>query len=320
MVGSGSSVRVGYENWSGLLRRLEDVACRCGNGFPKDDEKRENDPLGYASRIKTHIEQTGSIDRYHAKLCCLFQSRNPQYDDFHKTLISLPFRGILTTNYDPVLEAALCASGTEFGHDASLVVGTSSPTLVRDFLLKMNNDQRFHPRIAHLHGRFDFPEDIILGIDDYSNAYGFELQVEDSDRRQEVNWPLRRKFLWSIFATRRVVFVGFGMKDPYLNRMLEFVSSDLHGFGQSTHYVITSISQGDADESKSKASYLRDSCGVGTVFYESFFGSHRGLEHIVDEIANACGLDIQSTSVFTDSLEWLQRTNERMLRRIDNEN
>ena len=32
------------------------------------------------------------------------------YDDFHKMLVSLlPVRGILTTNYDTVLEAALLA-------------------------------------------------------------------------------------------------------------------------------------------------------------------------------------------------------------------
>ena len=33
--------------------------------------------------------------------------KSPAHDDFHRMLVELPVRGILTTNYDTVLEAAL---------------------------------------------------------------------------------------------------------------------------------------------------------------------------------------------------------------------
>ena len=33
IVGAGSSVRVGYPDWVGLLEKLEDLASKCGDGF-----------------------------------------------------------------------------------------------------------------------------------------------------------------------------------------------------------------------------------------------------------------------------------------------
>ena len=342
MVGAGSSVRVGYVNWPDLLKKLEDLAIRYSGDFSKDDERRVNDPTGYAAAIKSHMRTSGALNRYHAEVSRLFQSRTPQYDKFHKTLIALPFRGILTTNYDPVLDAALSASETEFPHDFSLVVGSSPPSQIHDFVIRMNNDRRIPRRIAHLHGKFDIPESIVLGSDDYSKAYGIELLENDSGRPSQSGWTLHRKLLWAVLATRRVLFVGFSMNDPYFNKMLETVSSDLWGWEKATHYTIASISLENADDRKAKAVRLKREYGVGTIFYERVDNSHTGLDHIVDEIAKECGVDVQSASVPQSATEfagridsekgkpvegksaelsdWLRQVNETMMRRIDNEN
>ena len=37
IVGAGSSVRVGYVDWSRLLKELEDLAINCGEDFAKND-------------------------------------------------------------------------------------------------------------------------------------------------------------------------------------------------------------------------------------------------------------------------------------------
>ena len=342
VVGAGSSVRVGYVSWRELLGQLDDLASKCGDGFPKDDEKRENDPIEYAAQIKSHMEVSGTIERYNARLFELFKSRNPQYTQFHKTLISLPFRGILTTNYDPVLEAALSDCEPEFGYDNSLVVGGSAPSLVHEFLMAMNNDQRFHRRVAHLHGKFDSPENIVLGRDDYFSAYGIELNDKDGDRSRQISWTLHRKLLWSILATRRVMFVGFGLEDPYFNWILESVSADLWKWDKAIHFAVASISLSNADDLKAKAERLKSEFGVGTVFYELVDNTHSSLDHFVAEIAMECGVDIQPVTVpedpsvvldqdyrekptrvesnATDTLEWVDQTNKRMLRQIDDEN
>ena len=312
IVGAGSSVRVGYVTWESLLSELENLASECGGVL---EQKRKNDTLAYAEDIKSHIiDRTGNLDRYYNFLYELFKSKMPSFDSFHKMLVSLPFRGILTTNYDTVLEAALNDRDPALAHDNTLVIGSDPAIRVHEFLLSMNNDKRFPQRIAHLHGKFDISESIILGIEDYHKAYG--LRLDENQGQRDSEWTLHRKLLWAMLATRRVVFIGFSMDDPYLNKMLETVSTDLWGWDKSTHFAIMSIASESAEVSIDKAEKLKSEYGVGTVFYEVFDGSHRGLDIIIAEVAERCGVGSESPI----ESGWLEQVNQRMEGRIDNEN
>ena len=348
IVGAGSSRRVGYPDWSCLLKELDDLASGWDDGFKPDEGKRENDPLAYAEEVKSSICKTGNLGRYHALLYKLFKRKTPSFDYFHKRLVSLPFRGILTTNYDTVLEAALgeAALGEveqASASDNSLLIDDGSAGRVHEFLRAMT-DSSLTRRIAHLHGRFDLASSIILSIEDYKRAYGLKLTANQVQRDSE--WTLHRKLLWAVLATRRVVFIGFSMNDPYLNEMLETVSADLWAWGQSTHYVIMSISPESAEGSKDKAEKLKSEYGVDTVFYEDSDNSHRGLDHIVAEIFDRCDaesrppidvvesrppidvvesrppIDVVESQppIDEDELDWLERMNQRMERKIDDEN
>lgn len=312
MVGSGSSVRVGYVTWDGLIEELENFANRCRMGL---DQTHKNDLLVYAEDIKSHISNERGISRYHNYLYDLFKRKSPPCDDFHKMLVSLPFRGILTTNYDTVLEAALATIDPESASDNSLVIDESSGARVHEFLMAMNNDQRMVRRIAHLHGIFYPADSIILSIEDYKRAYGPDLTDEDDQQKNESK--LRFRLLWAVLATRRVVFVGFSMNDPYLNKILETVSEDLWTWNKSTHFAIMSISLKDAEDSKDKSERLNNEYGVGTVFYEDPDNSHQGLDQIIDEIHEACTIRSQPTA---DQVDWLEEVNQRMERGIDDEN
>ena len=337
IVGAGSSARVGYVTWDGLMQELENLANECGDGL---DQTRKGDALAYAEDIKSHVEnKRGDLDRYHNFLYDLFKQKFPPCDDFHKMIVSLPFRGILTTNYDTVLEAALATINPESASDNSLVIDESSGARVHEFLMAMNNDKRMIRRIAHLHGKFDPASSIILSIQDYEHAYGLNLTSEGTHRVNESK--LRFRLLWSVLATRRVVFVGFSMDDPYFNKILETVSEDLWTWNKSTHFAIMSISSKDAEDSKDKSERLNDEYGVGTVFYENPDNSHRGLEDIVNEIYVECSIGRQSTlmpedssgdkghsegeepefaaSRSRDALDWLKRTSQRMVRRSGDE-
>lgn len=333
IVGAGSSVRVDYVDWSELLKKLEDLAIKCGNGFVKDDKQRENDPLGYAENIKTHIVKKNSLPKYYALLCRLFGTRTTSLE-FHKDLVSLPFRGILTTNYDMVLETALNKSKEKFSESVpnrSLTISEDSGQ-VHDFFMEMSS-RKMPQRIAHLHGSIDSGsvKDIILSRKDYEKAYG----------QKNSKWTLHRKLLWAVLATRRVVFIGFSMNDPYLNEMLEVVSEDLWRWDQSIHFAIMSISPDNADVSKAKAVRLREDYGIDTVFYENSDGKHSRLDHLIYEIK---AFESQSTTgppqnqsdrrdhfkdqkpkpnedESQDVLGWMEQVNERMERGInDNEN
>ena len=313
IVGAGSSARVRYVTWEGLLEELENLANRCGEGL---DQTRKGDALAYVEDIKSHINnKMGSLRRYQDFLYESFKQKSPPFDDFHKMLVSLPFRGILTTNYDTVLEAALGTVDPESASDNSLVIDEGSGARIHEFLMAMNNDKRMIRRIAHLHGTFNPTDSIILSIEDYKDAYG--LNPTDKEDQEKNESKLRFRLLWAVLATRRVVFIGFSMDDPYLNKILETVGEDLWTWNKSTHFAIMSISSKDAEISKDKSETLSNEYGVSTVFYEDSDNLHRGLDQIVDEVHEACTVRSQPT---TDQVDWLEEVNQHMEQGIDDEN
>ena len=181
--------------------------------------------------------------------------------------------------------------------------------------MAMNNDKRITRRIAHLHGKSDSPSSIILSIEDYHEAYGLRLAANHVQRDSE--WTLHRKLLWAMLATRRVVFIGFSMNDPYFKKMLETVSADLWKWDKSIHFAIMSISPEGVESSKSDSDILKREYGVSTVFYEDSDNLHRGLDKIVDDIEEACQIESQPT---TDEMDWLEQANQHMEQGIDDEN
>ena len=352
IVGAGSSARVGYVTWNGLLEELEDLANRCGAGL---DQTRKGDKLAYAEDIKSHIEKTDDIGKYYDLLDQLFMPKSPAYDEFHRLLIDLPFRGILTTNYDTVLEAALFDKKIEAERESRqirpidempLVIGPDAPRLIHEFLLARSNDPHIPQRIAHLHGLHRYRESIILSSEDYVENYGLRVKKNGEDQGNEDRWTFHRKLLWAVLATRRVVFVGFSMTDLYFEKMLEIVSTDLWGWNKSIHFAIMGISSGNAENSKTSADGLRREYGVDTVFYEILENEipekkHKLLESLFADIAKQCENKDQSiregqdppddtdrpkgeesrsvASGSRDVLNWIKREGQRIIRGISNE-
>ena len=165
LVGAGSSKRVGYPDWRGLLKDLEDLTNEFSDGFESDKRMREKFPLKYAEEIKLHVCQSGGLKKYHTLLRRLLELgpdlEYPPFEKLHKTLVSLPFRGILTTNYDIVLEAALADITQPPVGFNSLIVHEDYEIEVNRFIRSVS-DQSRPQRIAHLHGRYDLPKSIIL--------------------------------------------------------------------------------------------------------------------------------------------------------------
>ncbi|MYB93066.1 hypothetical protein F4054_06010 [Candidatus Poribacteria bacterium] len=357
IVGAGSSARVGYVTWNGLLEKLEDLANRCGTGL---NQTRKDNPLEYAEDIKSHIEKTADIGKYYDLLDELFRPNDQGYNEFHKMLVDLPFRGILTTNYDTVLEAALLGKKIEAERERRqirpidvmpLVIGPDTPRLIHEFLLARSNDPHIPQRIAHLHGLHRYRESIILSSEDYVENYGLRVKKNgedqnDEDQGNENRWTFHRKLLWAVLATRRAVFVGFSMEDIYFTKMLEIVSTDLWGWNKSIHFAIMGISAGDIKDSRDKADTLKNEYGIDTVFYEVLEDEisekkHKLLEPLFADIVRQCenkgrsigeaqdlpddtdrpkGEEPRSiTSGSRDIFDWVKQATQRMLRRIGDE-
>ena len=147
--------------------------------------------------------------------------------------------------------------------------------------------------------------------------------------------------LWSILATRRTIFVGFSMRDPYLAGMLKFVGNDLWLWGEPIHFAIMSITPENAQESKIRVANLKKDHGVEVVFYEDHDDTsegdiHRGLRSLIEELAQECkgrsegdmptgaaaepsgdrpwggGQDRRGSGAVSSSSSWLDFVNRRM--------
>ena len=348
IVGAGSSKRLGYPDWQELLQEVEKLTTECDVDFKPNIKLREYKPLEYVDIMKRHIfsHQDGGR-KYYALFDRLFGSKEILESElhFHKTLVSLPFRGFLTTNYDLILEDALQTIGEVNAHKDSFIVNENTAGQVHRFLLAMLDTET--RGVAHLHGKYDDPERIVLGSEDYQSIYDppfsreisksnffqricfWILRREENQAQQGSKWTLHRKLLWAVLATRQVVFVGFSMKDPYFKKMLESVSNDLWRWDRSIHFAITSISSknSEAIQARYRAAKFKRDYGIETLFYTDTDGKHQGLADIVYEVAKELGVSVPSDTMHPDlpgetrdGLNKVKQISQRMAEKIGDEN
>lgn len=297
MAGAGCSGNL-YPTWDQLVGKLETAALSADPDFNAD----KKDFLSFADKVKECIK----VDRYYSLIYETFKPGDPTHLHFHEALCRLPFKAITTTNYDFVLENAMTAVTGRYC--SSVHFGGTSKNKIYEFLRSLNFNKSLKKMIAHLHGIYDDRESIILGGKEYSSQYGFELVNNETslfERLKEgelslqtfeellikygYEWPLRRKLLWSILATRRVLFLGFSMTDPYFLKMLDFIKDDLNTYDSDAHFIITRVTQSTVERSIQQANHLKSEYGIKAVFYIDEEGDYSGLEKFISEIENEVG-------------------------------
>ena len=231
LAGAGASAVLGYPLWGDLVRRLA-VEFAPELAFSDDN-------LADVDRIASVAADAGRADEYFKWLDRTFCAEGAARTDlrFHRRLISLGFCGLITPNFDPTLEQACIAEYTADAgvHRCEPVDLTDNrPYRVFDFLRSLGASPR-HDRVLHLHGLHSAPKRLILGARDYVGAYGHDLSTPEAELR-----TLPRKILWTLLATRPIVFVGFSMKDPFFNSTLELVRSDFLLTDEPAHFSIIS--------------------------------------------------------------------------------
>lgn len=294
MVGAGSSGSI-YPAWGQFIQRLEREAKEVDPEFNADSK----DFLKFADEVKDCLKD----DRYYGTIYDTFQPNDQTHYPFHEILCKLPFKAITTTNYDMVMESALTA-----------VSGFSSSTLhfegttkrkIHDFLTSLNYSRKKSKMIVHLHGVYDQPNSIVLGGREYASKYGFGLQENKETLLYQLNqgqiteerlnellikhgyeWPLRRKLLWALLATRRIVFFGFSMDDPYFIKMLEFVKDDVSTYNSETHFLVLRVTSNSIEKSLQRAKYLKSNYGITTVFFQDEEGNYEGLGRFIEELSD----------------------------------
>jgi len=341
-VGAGSSIPLGFRTWEGLLDELASHAASLGTGFVEQKPNDAGEYLDYASRIKEHILHCSGPKGYGEIIQKLFMRNRATIGltDFHRDLVNLPFRAILTTNYDAVLETALGEQFPEGDEPHPVPIWNGDTTLVSPAIRSIAIGTPIQ-HVIHVHGYFGIVNSIVLSREDYEQAYGTHLDLPpaspmgEADRSPAANLPnFERLFLLmvALMATRRLVFIGFGWQDEVLRGILERVSSALLEWHGAVHFTVSPISSSSPELARARASKLKQTLGIETVFYEEVTdGDHSQRDELIHTLrervearlapSKARSLASQVAShpaVSTTPATWVKANNARQRRRIEN--
>ena len=284
-VGAGASAGM-YPLWGEFIELLADHTVAEGKAEPKDAARWKADTSSSPQqRVNVIIRKLGE-NPYRRFLKDTFGPRkgpdDKPYTATHATLLQLPFRGYVTTNYDPALEFARMKLRPE-----SLTTGT--PTYqdddevhrwYRGEVFKKADDCP----ILWLHGYWQKPQGIVLNGAEYFAAY---------------KPGLYRNLFNSLWGQRHLVFVGFGFNDPQFTFMVgEFLRDLENANALPRHVAILGLPLNedgalpDVEAILEWRESLEDGYHVRPLFYPVREGNHSALNILLESIAEACGCAI----------------------------
>ena len=206
--------------------------------------KYEDDYLRIAQMYFNDRQQKDFVDKARSVL----KHKKIKHNEIHEEIFQLNPEYILTTNYDDLLEQVIKKKSLPFS-----VVSKD-----KQFTYALNTNL-----LVKIHGDLD-DTDIVLKEDDYID-YSY-------------NHPLIEAFIKSIFASKVVLFVGYGFSDINLKMIIQSVRNILGGDFQNAYLL--SI---DEDFHPTQREYLRNK-GINVVNYFDAFNS-AGVNYITDYLS-----------------------------------
>jgi SIR2-like domain len=239
-VGAGASAGL-YPLWDGLIRQLADEAVTRGRATEADRTTwlriAPRSPQQAVRGIKDKLRRPV----YGAVLTRIFGYQTGDdgkpFTPIQRLLLQLPFRGYVTTNYDPgLLEARstvrprVRATGYATWQDA-------------DAVRRWQTDEAFGEHacpVMYAHGIYEKSDTIVLGVEEYRQAY---------------QAGAFRELISKLWSQEHLVFVGFGFADTWFDVVAEEIRGlTRHAAGEPRHVAILGVPQ---DEEYSPQ--LRDS-------------------------------------------------------------
>lgn len=215
MIGAGSSRRVGYPLWSTLVAQLSDLASDANPAEASYLRSLNNSSLLLRASA---CEKSFGRQATRSYVAQSYSPKIPAFDSFHETVLRLPFRHYLTTNYDSVLEKGYADVFAQPAHSFDFNERTRLQALI-----DKSRTRDFPRTVVHVHGSVADPERIILTQDDYDARY------------QAENWATLA--LINIFTLYPCVFIGCGLADDDLGP-LRFLTAVLGGGSETKHFAI----------------------------------------------------------------------------------
>lgn len=220
-VGSGLSAKVTRSTnktlplWGGFLEELLDWS-KSKNAIFWNGPEEITDIIkkGNFLLAAQELQECISLGEFAEFLNFVFRDKKVIPTETHKNIFKTPFRAILTTNYDTLLEGAFALT-----HDGQMPIKftqedlqtISSPLRSEDFFL------------FKIHGDIDRPESIILGSKSYNQIL--------------FRTPEYLHFLETLFTTHTVLFIGFSGNDIDLDFVTDRLST-IYSRTLNKHYIL----------------------------------------------------------------------------------
>jgi hypothetical protein len=189
--------------WSDFLVELLDWAIARQVRFWGDPEDiramiSSGDLLASAQELQERVGSTG-LGEFMDQI---FRDAAVTPSRAHRLLPKIPFRAVLTTNYDTLIEGAYAMADR----------GRIPPVFSQeDLVLRPSPLRSAEFFVFKVHGHLDRPGSVILGSRDYQDLL--------------FRTPGYRQFLETLFATHTVLFIGFGGTDPDLENVFDRLAS-----------------------------------------------------------------------------------------------
>lgn len=210
LIGSGISQASGMASWDNLIEALKSIIQKSTGELVSPD---------------IDVFDTPDIfGRHQDLISILTESFGDGFkpNKLHDLLSSIPFKTLLTTNWDILIEESLRTVSKKVNaiYNEETARTWREPEAIQ---------------IIKFHGSIHVPSSVVAGLKNYSSRY----------HNQSVLMDLVR----TVIATRPILSIGFGMKDPFVKSLLQAVSSKT---GPEHYIVIPDF------ESKSRKSVLEN--------------------------------------------------------------
>jgi len=237
-IGSGISCWSGLPSWSGLLSNLSDFLEKAGRQANVVRRELKQDLLLAASYGFDQLtaQEIGDFMRRE----CQFGTATPH--EIHRRIVTLGPRCFITTNYDQLIEESL----RKWRKDIPVrVVNNRQPFETADIIQARKLDFIFKP-----HGDIADIESIVLTREQYRRL------LEGGE------WKHALESLKTLLMTRRVLYIGFGLRDPDFVLIRDVLANTWKG-GTRDHYAVV------ADPEDSEILFWRKNYGIHLISYQT---------------------------------------------------
>jgi hypothetical protein len=211
--GAGMSAMAGCWTWRKLVRELLKHPVMHGKlGLNPDPQSRLEEIIGFC---KEEFDRGGQSEEFQEIVGNTTKVELEKYTDSYKPIIEritaalTPLPKVITTNIDDCLDYTYCSN-------RQVVYSEIQDLSVEKFELKGDG-------IFHLHGHKRFPEHVVFTLEEYLRRY---------------NNPKFKEFLSHVFSQKTVLFLGYGLMDNELNRIMQEVKYNQSSKPIPIHYAL----------------------------------------------------------------------------------